>query len=259
VYEEGVLEAFNQRSGAINYGMLTSEGQELVKPFATGANIPLGLDLMKLEGQAVNDAFLTSLFQILVENPNMTATEALIRAQEKGTLLAPTMGRQQSEFLGPLIEREIDLCYGSPSLRQMLPPIPDELLQAGGYFDIEYKSPLTKSMRAAEGTAIMQTVQAVGVLAQIDPSVVDIFNMGKTAKRLAEINGYPADCYASDEEIEEANQARAKQTAAAGVTQAAPALSVAAKNLGQARQAEAAADVAGAPAAAAAPPAAAAA
>src|SRR5258708_33669058 len=103
LYEEGVLEAFNQRSGAANYGMLTADGEELVKPFKIDANIPLGLELMKLEAQAVNDSFLTSLFQILVENPEMTATEALIRSQEKGMLLAPTMGRQQSEFLGPLI------------------------------------------------------------------------------------------------------------------------------------------------------------
>ena len=39
----------------------------------------------------------------------MTATEVLERAREKGALLAPTMGRQQSEALGPMIEREIDI------------------------------------------------------------------------------------------------------------------------------------------------------
>jgi hypothetical protein len=253
LYEEGVLEAFNQRSGAMNYGMLSADGEELAKPFKIDANIPLGLELMKLEAQAVNDAFLTTLFQILVDNPEMTATEALIRSQEKGMLLAPTMGRQQSEFLGPLIEREIDLCYHSPSLRAMLPPIPDELLETGGFFDIEYKSPLTKSMRAAEGTAIMQTVQSIGVLAQIDPSVTDLFDMDKTAKRVAEINGFPADCYKTDDELEAARTARANQQVASAVTQAAPQLSVAAKNLGQARQAEAMADTAGAPSAAAQP------
>jgi hypothetical protein len=249
VHEEGVLEAFNQRAGAVNYGMLTSDGEELAKPFVTGANIPLGLELMKLEMSAVNDAFLTSLFQILVESPNMTATEALIRAQEKGTMLAPTMGRQQSEFLGPLIEREIDLIYNSPSLRQMLPPIPPELLELGGYFDIEYKSPLTKSMRASEGTAIMQTVQSVGVLANIDPSVTDLFDFDKTAKRLAEINGFPADCYKTDDELAAARDAREKQQAAQAITAAAPQLSLAAKNLGQAKQAEAVASSTGAPAA----------
>lgn len=247
-HEEGVLEAFNQRSGAMNYGMLTADGEELAKPFQTGANIPLGLELMKLEATAVNDAFLISLFQFLSQQRgDETAEEVRARKAETGVMLAPTMGRQQSEFLGPLIEREIDLCYSSPSLRRMLPPLPKELMETGGYFDIEYKSPLTMAMRANEGTAIMQTFQAFGELAGIDPSVMDLLNLDKTGKRIAEINGFPADCYNSDDELEEARNARAKQTAAAAVTQAAPQLSVAAKNLGQARQAEAMAATAGVP------------
>ena len=68
---------------------------------------------------AIDDAFLVTLFQILVDTPRMTATEALIRAQEKGMLLTPTMGRQQSEALGPQIERELDLLM----FHRILPPI----------------------------------------------------------------------------------------------------------------------------------------
>ena len=40
--------------------------------------------------------------------PQMTATEVIERTNEKGILLAPTIGRQQSEYLGPMIERELD-------------------------------------------------------------------------------------------------------------------------------------------------------
>ena len=54
---------------------------------------------------AVNDALYIRLFQILVQNPQMTATEVVERTNEKGILLAPTVGRQQSEYLGPLIDR----------------------------------------------------------------------------------------------------------------------------------------------------------
>lgn len=50
-----------------------------------------------------------TLFQILVDNPQMTATEAMLRAQEKGQLLAPTAGRIQAEFLGTLILRKLTL------------------------------------------------------------------------------------------------------------------------------------------------------
>ncbi|MBJ7391821.1 MAG: hypothetical protein JHC85_09650, partial [Chthoniobacterales bacterium] len=37
---------------------------------------------------------LVTLTQVLVAAPRMTAAEALLRAQEKAALLAPTMGRQ---------------------------------------------------------------------------------------------------------------------------------------------------------------------
>jgi hypothetical protein len=78
-------------------------------PFKTGANVPLGLELMALEKQDIEDAFLVTVFKVLAENPQMTATQVLEIAQQKGVLLAPTMGRQHSEDLGPLIERELDI------------------------------------------------------------------------------------------------------------------------------------------------------
>jgi hypothetical protein len=68
----------------------------------------------------------------------MTAAEALLRVQEKAALLAPTMGRQQSEFLGPMVERELDL----RDQMGWLPPMPAVLKEAGGLIDFDYSSPL---------------------------------------------------------------------------------------------------------------------
>jgi hypothetical protein len=50
------------------------------------------------------------------------------------------MGRQQSESLGPMVERELDL------LDQMgwLPPMPDALKAAGGLVDVDYTSRSTR-------------------------------------------------------------------------------------------------------------------
>ena len=59
--------------------------------------------------------------QILQDNPRMTATEVIERTREKGILLAPTVGRQQSEYLGPLVDREIDVLVE----QGLLPPMPD--------------------------------------------------------------------------------------------------------------------------------------
>lgn len=244
--EEGVLTPFNQRPGAVNYGMLTADGQALAQPMQSGAKFDIGQELMQLEAGAINDAFLTSLFQILVQNPTMTATEALIRAQEKGALIAPAMGRQQSEFLGPQIIREIDLLTHAGQL----PPAPDVLMQSGDGIKIEYTSPLTRAMRAEEGTAIMNTVQAIGVMAQIDKSVINVLDFTEAAREMALINGTPAKLLRSEEQIDEILQAQQQQNQEAAMVKAAPGVSQSALNLAKAAQAGAAAGQPGAAAAA---------
>jgi replicative superfamily II helicase len=85
---------------------VSKEGRELIKPLPAGSMIAND-KLMEMERVIIHDAFLISLFQILVDTPTMTATEVLERAREKGMLLAPTAGRLQAEWLGPMIEREI--------------------------------------------------------------------------------------------------------------------------------------------------------
>ena len=104
----------NLDPGALNVGGIDDQGRPKVLPLQTGARPDLGLELMEQRRKVINDAFLVTLFQILVEGPAMTATEVLERAKEKGALLAPTMGRQQSEALGPMIERELDILARVP-------------------------------------------------------------------------------------------------------------------------------------------------
>ena len=89
--------------------MVSADGKLLVQEMLSGSRQDVGFEHIDRKQFAIEDAFLNKLFQILVELPEMTATQALQRAQEKGQLLGPTMGRQQSESLNPTIEREIDI------------------------------------------------------------------------------------------------------------------------------------------------------
>ena len=229
--EDGALQAFDLRPGALNYGGVSDQGQQLVHPLQTQARIDIGLDMMDQRRKVINDAFLVTLFQILVDAPQMTATEAMLRAQEKGALLAPTMGRQQSEFLGPIIEREIDILARAG----VLPPMPDKLRQAGGSVDIEYVSPLNRAQRADEGVAIMNTLQAIMPLAQIDPKVMMIFDPSAVARELAEINGVPAKVLRSAEDIAAMDQQAAQAQQAQNLLQAAPVAASTVKDLAQAQ------------------------
>lgn len=230
--EDGVLQAFNTRPGALNYGGVDDQGRQVVQPLQTGARVDIGMDMMEQRRKVINDAFLITLFQILVESPNMTATEAMLRAQEKGALLAPTMGRQQSEMLGPLIERELDILARAG----MLPPMPDILREREGEVDIEYVSPLNRAQRAEEGVAIMRTLESVTPLAQIDPSVMMIFKPEEIARELSEINGVPARILRSPEEVEAMKAEQQQAMQAQQLLQAAPVMANAAKTLAETQQ-----------------------
>ena len=230
--EDGVLQAFNTRPGALNFGGVDEQGRQVVQPLQTGARVDIGMDMMEQRRKVINDAFLITLFQILVESPNMTATEAMLRAQEKGALLAPTMGRQQSEMLGPLIERELDILARAG----VLPAMPEILREAGGDVEIEYVSPLNRAQRAEEGVAILRTLEAVAPLAQIDPSVMMIFKPEEIARELSEINGVPAKILRSQEEVEEMKAAQAQQAEAQAILQAAPVAANSAKTLAETAQ-----------------------
>lgn len=225
--DDGSLQPFSVRPNAANYGYVDSNGRALAMPFETKGRVDIGREMMNDEREVINDAFFVTLFRILVQEPTITATEAMLRAQEKGQLLAPTMGRVQTEMLGPQITREIDILGHSFKL----PPMPPELIEAGGGIKIDYDGPLNRAQRAASGVAIMNTLEAVTPLAQVDKRVMLVFDLVKTARELAEINGYPADAINSDEDIAAGDQQMQQAAAAQQLLAAAPVVASSAKDM----------------------------
>lgn len=225
--EDGVLSAFSQVPGAVNFGGLDSSGNQLVKPLITNAKIDIGLDMMDKEREIIASGFLLDVFQTLVENPQMTATQALELISERASLVSPILGRQQGEFLGSVTEREIDILANAGQL----PPMPPEMIEAGGEYEIEYTSPMSRAVRASDGVAIVRTLEGLTPLAQIDPSVLDVFDTEMVARELSEINGVPAKVLRSPEAIKAMKEGRAQQAEAAALLEAAPSVTSAAANL----------------------------
>ena len=219
-HDDGILDTFSMAPGAMNPGGVSAEGRPLVHALPVG-NLAAGQELMDMERQVINDGFLVSLFQILVDTPTMTATEVLERAREKGALLSPTMGRQQSEMLGPMIEREVDVL-----LKQgLLPPMPDVLVEAQGEFEVEYDSPLSRSQRAEEASGWLRTLEAAIAYANTtqDLSVLDQFDSDVIYQQLAEINAVPASWMRDPAAVQKLREDRAQQQQMRQMVEAAPA------------------------------------
>src|SRR5262249_28550024 len=92
--DDGIVDV-DLRPDAMNKGGVSADGRPLITTLPVG-NIDVNEKMMDMERSIINDTFLVTLFQIMVETPQMTATEVVERVNEKGILLAPTIGRQQS-------------------------------------------------------------------------------------------------------------------------------------------------------------------
>ncbi len=232
VADDGVMERPNLDPGALNPGAVDAQGRMLIRPIDTGSNPGVGLEMMNARRAALQDGFYISLFQILVQNPQMTATEAMIRAQEKGELLGPAGGKLQAS-LSRLIDREFGIMSrkGFFDGDGILPP-PESV--RGRNFAVEFTSPLDRARRAEEGVGTLRTLEAMQAIAAAKPEVLDNIDADETLRGLADINGMPSKFLVPvlerDEQreakLQAAAQAQQQAALAEAAGKAAPALKV---------------------------------
>jgi hypothetical protein len=238
VAHDGVMNRPNLNPGKINFGAIDSNGRLKIQPIQTGARPDFITDLIESERKNVNDSLYVTLFQILLQNPQMTATEAMIRANEKGELLGPAGGKIQQamsrevERLGGILERKGAMAPGAP----LAPP---ETL-SGTSFGARFTSPLDRLRRAQEGIGIQRTLELALPMANIDPGVLDNFDTDEIVRTVSEINGAPRKILKTEQERDAARQQRNQMQQTQAALEMAKTGGEAAKNIvpaiGQAQQ-----------------------
>lgn len=225
-HDDGNLGSFSLKAGALNPGGINKDGKRMVDVLPTG-NLAVGDKMMDMEKAIIHDAFLVTLFQILVDTPQMTATEVLERAREKGMLLAPTAGRLQAEFLGPLIERELDLL----ARQGLLPPMPQVLIDATVEYRIEYDNPMSRMAKAEKASGFMRSLSMAAEYAKMtgDLEPLDWYNFDEATPAIMDIQGAPVAWTRTLEEVKARRDGRAQQMQQQQLVDAAPALASVAK------------------------------
>ena len=216
---------------AQNPGTLTADGKPLVVPMPQGASFtPVEKEMERIR-ELINDAFLVTLFQILINNPRQTATETLQRAKEQASLVGPVIGRLQSEFLSQIIESEIAI----HSEMGGLPEMPEALVEAQGEFTITYESEITRAQRAASIESYSLWLPDAAAVASVKPEVLEVVKHEDLLRDSAEKRGIPHRFIRTEDEL--AAKRRQDQEAAAQQRQqeALPDISAAEKDLAQAQ------------------------
>ena len=241
-HDDGRISKFSTKPGGLNPGMIDEMGRVLAKPFEMGGNLPVGLELLQAEREVIKNAFLDKAFSLLMERGDrMTATEVLELAKQQGMLVAPTAGRMETEKLGPLIARELDIGLRSG---QILPPPPElreatSARQAG--IKVVYDNPLSRMARAEEASGFTRWVEVLTQLAPFDEGVIDLVDVETSARGLADVLGVRPSWTATPEQVAAKRTARQQAKDQQSLIEGAPAATQSVLNLAKAQQANGAA------------------
>lgn len=232
--DDGIMNGtVDARPGHVNYGAIDRQGRKLIGTLDPG-RWDINAEILKEEQSDVEDSFFVTLFQILTETPEMTATEVLERVAEKASLLSPTMGRLQTEWLGPLTEREIEVFdeFG------WLPEMPPELIEARGQYSIQYTSPMAKGMYAEEISGFTRSVEfALGVTeATQDPSHMDHFNFDVAIPEMADKTAVPIRWMTTPDQLAAKREERQGQQDTQQAIEAAPGAAAVINAVGKTQQ-----------------------
>ncbi len=210
--DDGVVD-FSMRPGALNKGGVSQDGKLLIQTLPSG-NIAINEKMMAEERGLIEDTFLVSLFKVLSENPNMTATQVIELVNEKGMLVAPTLGRQHDEYVAKMAEREVDLLIDQRLLPPM-PPMLDEAIRAGAQHDVVDTSPLAKTARMAGDVGTIRMLETSKEIVNItqDISYLDWFDGEVALPAMARNQMVPESYIADDQKVAAKRQARAKAQA----------------------------------------------
>ena len=189
-------------------GITVVRSDTAIKPLQIGSNWQI-TDLKENQLRtAIRQAYYSDQLQ-LQEGPQMTATEVQVRYELMQRLLGPTLGRFQTEFLNPLIER----VFGIMMRADALMPRPEAM--SGLNMDIEYVGPLARSQRMEEAIAVERLYQLAMQVVQVDPTVMDVINHEQAIRMRATLLGVPKTVLRGEDEVAEIREERAAAQQAA--------------------------------------------
>lgn len=187
------------KPGGINPGLVDDMGRPMVQRMPGGENgIPYAIDMIQDERQTIKASFLEDFYKILTDpNSRMTTTEVLEVMAKQGVLVQPYASRYETEKQHPTSNRDLELALQWEQIEDF----PGEVREAGAWPVIFYENPLAAMARAESSSKTLRYLQALPVLAEIEPRVRMRVNADAIAIGLAEEMGVKPSYIRSDEEV----------------------------------------------------------
>lgn len=203
--DDGVLNPRTIKVGARK--IIVANSVDSMKPLMSGSNWQLATDRIMGLQAAIRKILMADQLQPQ-DGPAMTATEVHARISLLRQQLGPLFGRMQAEYLQGLIYRCFMLAYRAG----VFGIAPDSL--AGRSFSIKYISPLAKSQKLEEVSAINQFNAYLAGIAQMKPEALDLVDIDGQAREIADSLGVPMKTIFNVDDVQANRQAKQQAQAA---------------------------------------------
>lgn len=189
-------------------GLTVVRSMDSMEPYESKARF----DVSQLQREALKQS-IRSIFYVdqleLKESPAMTATEVQTRYELMQRLLGPTLGRLQSDYLDPLVQRTFNILYRAGQLGEP----PQVVFDSGGELDIIYTGPLVRAQRADIAQGVTRWVATLAELSEVRPDILDLPDWDAIGKELGSLEGVPAKLMRSSTEVKAERKKREEQEA----------------------------------------------
>ena len=209
--DDGFVRPLRTFPGGVNYYRAGSPDR--IEPIFNDSRIDFGFEAIRERQQRVREAFFVDKLS-LVQSDRMTTVEVNQRIQEQMRFLGPLLGRQQTEFLRPLIDRLLDIMIDKDGGSGELLGQPPEQI-ADVELDVMYSSPIARAQRMGEADSLAGAMQASAPLFEMDPASIDNIDSDQYIRENFQIFGASQRVLRDREEVEAIRDARQEAQAQA--------------------------------------------
>jgi len=202
--DDGFILPLITSPGGVNYRR-SGNPDDVIKPIFNDTRIDFGYQALEDRRKRIRDAFYVDQLRLQQGGPMMTATEVMQRTEEQMRLLGPMLGRQQTEFLSPLVDRLFKIMYR----RGLIDPAPAVL--GGKNLGVKYSSFIARTQRVNDAQNTTRWLQAITPFMQIDPSTAVVIDAEQAVRSLASIFGPPQEIIRNKKVVEDLRKQQQEQ------------------------------------------------
>lgn len=206
-------------------------GSEEIQSLEHKGNFPIALETSEQKRNFIRQCFYADWVKLMPKKERQTAYEIAELVEQQLRMMAPMLGRLETEFFSPMIARSYGLLLQAGRF-----PEPPSLIERRA-LSVVYISAASRAQTGTKAMAMGRFSQELLPLAQVKPDIVDAIDTDAFAQGLADIRGVSRRWLRSPRQIAEIRKARAEQEQLAAAVEAIEPASQAVKNLSEANQA----------------------